>query len=44
MTESVTPQRKCKGELEQMVKANGGKIFQTHTAASPMICVADKSG
>ena len=42
MTDSLAPVRKSKSELEQMVKANGGKIFQSHTAADPMICVADK--
>ncbi|KAI9698732.1 MAG: DNA ligase (ATP) [Candelina mexicana] len=40
--ESLTPEKKTKAELEQIVKANGGKIFQTHTAAANMICVADK--
>ncbi len=43
MAESLTPEKKTKAELEQLVKANGGKIFQTHTAAANIICVADKS-
>lgn len=43
MTESLKPQKKSKGELEQLVKANGGKIFQTHNASNGTICVADRS-
>ena len=42
MTESLIPEKKSKAELEQMVKANGGKFFQTHDAATNTICVADK--
>ncbi|KAI9718425.1 MAG: hypothetical protein M1812_004146 [Candelaria pacifica] len=42
MTESLLPEKMAKAELEQLVKANGGKIFQTHTAAADIICVADK--
>ena len=44
MTESLAPEKKSKVELEEMVKANSGKVFQVHTAASQMICVADRSG
>lgn len=43
MADSNTPVKRSKGELEQLVKANGGKIFQTNTAASDIICVADRS-
>ena len=43
MTESGAPQKKSKGELEQLVKSNGGKFYQTHTAAPDTICVADRS-
>ncbi|KAE8146821.1 ATP dependent DNA ligase domain-containing protein [Aspergillus avenaceus] len=42
MTDSVTPVRKSKAELEQLVKANGGKFYQTNSAAPDMICVADR--
>ncbi|KAI9821016.1 MAG: DNA ligase (ATP) [Phylliscum demangeonii] len=42
MTDSTKPEKKSKTELEKMVKANGGKIFQIHTAASLMICIAEK--
>ncbi|KAI9820978.1 MAG: DNA ligase (ATP) [Thelocarpon impressellum] len=42
MTDSLEPQEKRKVELEQMVKANRGKVFQTHTAAANTICIADK--
>jgi hypothetical protein len=43
MTESAKPEKKSKVEIEQMVKANGGKIYQTHSAVEDTICVADKS-
>lgn len=42
ITESLRPEKKSKAELERMVKANGGKIFQTHDAVPNTICVADK--
>lgn len=42
LSESLKPQKKSKAELEQLVKANGGKIFQSPTAAESMICIADK--
>ena len=42
LSEALKPQKKSKTELEQLVKANGGKIFQSPTAADDMICVADK--
>jgi hypothetical protein len=43
MTESLTPEKKSKLELEQLVKAHGGKIYQTDTAAPNTICIADRS-
>jgi DNA ligase-4 len=43
MTESAVPEKKTKAELEQLVKANGGKIYQTNTAAQDTICIADRS-
>ncbi len=42
LSEALKPQKKSKAELEQLVKANGGKIFQSPTAADHVICVADK--
>jgi hypothetical protein len=30
-------------QLEQLVKANGGKIYQTKTAAVDTLCVAERS-
>ncbi|KAH0538396.1 hypothetical protein FGG08_004996 [Glutinoglossum americanum] len=42
MTESLKPKKKTKAQLEQMVKANGGRIFQTHAATPNTMCVADK--
>lgn len=43
MTESVHQPKKTKAQLEQLVKANGGKIYQTNTAAENTICIADRS-
>lgn len=43
MTDSLEPQKKSKAELEQLIKANGGKIYQTSTAAENTLCVADRS-
>ena len=43
MTESTIPEKKTKPQLEQLVKANGGKIYQTKTAAVDMLCVAERS-
>ncbi|CAL5871082.1 uncharacterized protein PFLUO_LOCUS5328 [Penicillium psychrofluorescens] len=42
MTESTVPDKKSKPELEQLVKANGGKIHQINTAAPDTICVAER--
>ncbi|KAI9816809.1 MAG: DNA ligase (ATP) [Pycnora praestabilis] len=42
MTESLKPEKRSKPEVEQFVKANGGKVFQTHTAAANVVCVADR--
>ncbi|KAL4741955.1 DNA ligase 4 [Aspergillus similis] len=43
LTDSNAPVKKSKAELENLVKANGGKIFQTNNAAPDTICVADRS-
>lgn len=42
MTDSTKPAKKSKSELEQIVKSNGGKIYQTHNAVPNTVCVADK--
>ncbi|KAI9795755.1 MAG: DNA ligase (ATP) [Piccolia ochrophora] len=41
ITGSTKSQKRSKSEIEQLVKANGGNIFQSHTAAPNMVCVAD---
>jgi len=43
MTDASFPEKKSKGELEQLVKANGGKIYQTNTAVPDTICIAERS-
>jgi DNA ligase 4 len=42
MSESTSPEKKTKAELEQMAKANGATIVQTANANEDVICVADK--
>ncbi|KAK6533597.1 DNA ligase (ATP) [Orbilia ellipsospora] len=42
MTESSKP-RKSKAEIEGMVKASGGNIFQSDGGAADVKCIADKS-
>ena len=42
MTESTRPEKKTKIELEEMVKANGGRIVQTHNAVENTVCVAER--
>ncbi|KAL4785557.1 hypothetical protein BJX76DRAFT_355949 [Aspergillus varians] len=42
LTDANTPVKKSKAELESLVKANGGKIYQTNNAASDTICIADR--
>ncbi|KAL8990814.1 MAG: hypothetical protein Q9177_000620 [Variospora cf. flavescens] len=42
MSDSSKPEKKTKEELEQMVKANGGKIFQQRNALENTICVGDR--
>ncbi|EDN06024.1 hypothetical protein I7I51_06408 [Histoplasma capsulatum] len=43
MTESVHQPKKTKAQLEQLVKANGGKIYQTNNVAENTICIADRT-
>lgn len=43
VTESGAPVKKSKAELEQLVKANGAKFYQTNSAAPDTICIADRS-
>jgi DNA ligase-4 len=42
MTESTRPEKKTKVELEETVKANGGRIVQTHNAVENTVCVAER--
>jgi DNA ligase 4 len=42
LSEGLKPVKKSKAELEQIVKANGGKIFQSPTATDDIICITDK--
>ncbi|KAH8705089.1 ATP-dependent DNA ligase IV [Talaromyces proteolyticus] len=42
MTDTQTPKKKTKVELEQLVKSNGGQIYQTHTAAPNMVCIGER--
>lgn len=42
LSEMLKPVKRSKAELEQLIKSNGGAIFQSSTAADHIICVADK--
>lgn len=48
LSEALQPMKKTKGEIEEVIKANGGKIYQSPTArgdgggSDDMICIADK--
>lgn len=43
MGECLSLEKKSKAELEELIKANGGKIFQKHDAVAAMICLGDRS-
>ncbi|KAF4637958.1 hypothetical protein G7Y89_g107 [Cudoniella acicularis] len=42
LSEMLQPQKKSKTEIEQIIKANGGSIFQSPTAKKGIICLGDK--
>ncbi|OOF97481.1 hypothetical protein ASPCADRAFT_206313 [Aspergillus carbonarius ITEM 5010] len=42
MTDSGAPAKKSKADLEQLVKSNGGRLYQTDNAAPNTICIADR--
>lgn len=42
MTEMLHPQKKRKAEIEQIIKVNGGNIFQSPTVKNDMICLGEK--
>ncbi|KAL3464202.1 hypothetical protein BJX64DRAFT_286626 [Aspergillus heterothallicus] len=42
LTDANAPVKKSKTELESLVKANGGKVYQTNNVAPDTICIADR--
>lgn len=42
LTDMLKPQKKSKPQIEQIIKANGGNIFQSVTARENMICIGEK--
>ena len=42
VSESLKPDKRSKQEIEQMVKENGGTIFQQHNPSRKTICVGDR--
>jgi DNA ligase-4 len=42
LSEMLHPKKKSKAEIEQIVKNNGGAIFQSPNAKNEMICLGDK--
>lgn len=43
LSESLRPEKKSKTEIEDLIKSNGGKVFQRHDAVPAMICMGDRS-
>lgn len=43
LSESLRPEKKSKTEIEDLIKSNGGNVFQRHDAKPTMICVGDRS-
>lgn len=43
LSESLRPEKKSKNEIEDLIKSNGGNVFQIHDAKPTMICVGDRS-
>jgi len=42
LSEMLRPEKKSKAEIEQIIKSNGGAIFQSPTAKEDIICISDK--
>ena len=42
LSEMIHPTRKTKAEVEQIIKSNGGSIFQSTTAKEDILCIGDK--
>ncbi|KAE8451001.1 hypothetical protein EG329_005441 [Mollisiaceae sp. DMI_Dod_QoI] len=42
LSEMVHPKKRSKAEIEQIIKSNGGNIFQSPTAREDIICIGDK--
>jgi DNA ligase-4 len=42
LSDMQKPQKKTKSEIEQMIKANGGSIFQNSSVKEDMICIGEK--
>jgi DNA ligase-4 len=42
LSEMLSPQKKSKAEIEQIIKSNGGAIFQSPTAKEGIVCIGDK--
>ncbi|KAL8952821.1 MAG: hypothetical protein Q9222_001293 [Ikaeria aurantiellina] len=43
MSESLKPEKRSKEELEQIVKANGGKILQRRDTSGGTVCIGDRN-
>jgi DNA ligase-4 len=42
LSEMLHPQKKSKAEIEQILKSNGGSIFQSATAKDNIVCIGEK--
>lgn len=43
MSDMINPYKKSLADITQLIKANGGAIFQTHTVRPDMLCIGDKN-
>jgi len=42
LSEMLQPVKKSKAEIEEIIKSNGGSIFQSPTAKEQILCIGDK--
>jgi DNA ligase-4 len=42
LTEMITPFKKTKGAIEEIIRSNGGNIYASASAAEDMLCVGEK--
>ncbi|KAI4210026.1 MAG: hypothetical protein LQ351_007076 [Letrouitia transgressa] len=43
MSDQLQPEKRSKGQLEQIIKANGGRVLQKHDAVPNTVCIGDRN-